>query len=196
MKKETQLIDKKNPMRVLAFAASSSRQSINQRLVIHAANVFQSEFAPTAEIELIDLNDYDLPLYSIDREIEGGIPERAQQFYDAIGAADVVLISYAEHNGFYTAAFKNIFDWASRINMKVYQSKPMVILSASPGKNGGANVMRAALDSAPHFGADVRGHLSVGPFSAKFEDYVLTDATLAKDLRSALSRLPHLPVQT
>jgi NAD(P)H-dependent FMN reductase len=180
-------------MRVLAFAASNSRQSINQRLVRHAADVFRSEFVPAAEIELLDLNDYDLPLYSIDRETEGGIPERAQQFYDKIGAADAVLVSYAEHNGSYTAAFKNIFDWASRIDMKVFQGKPMVILSASIGKHGGAGVMRTALDSAPYFGADVRGHLSVGPFSEKFDDGRLTDDALAKALRDAVSNLPHKP---
>ena len=183
-------------MRVLAFAASNSRRSINQRLVRHAADVFRSEFAPTAEIELLDLNDYDLPLYSIDREQDGGVPARAQQFYDKIGAVDAILVSYAEHNGSYTAAFKNIFDWASRIDMKVFQSKPVVILSASIGKHGGAGVMRTALDSAPFFGADIRGHLSVGPFSAKFENGHLTDDALAKALRDALSNLPHTSPQS
>jgi NAD(P)H-dependent FMN reductase len=60
---------------------------------------------------VLDLNDYEMPIYSIDRETEDGIPEEAQRFYDELGAVDAILISFAEHNGAYTAAYKNIFDW-------------------------------------------------------------------------------------
>ena len=55
-------------MKVLAFAASNSRSSINKRLVTHAAEVFAQEIDTTAEAEVIDLNDYELPIYSEDRE--------------------------------------------------------------------------------------------------------------------------------
>mgnify|MGYP001803843157 CR=1 FL=1 len=85
-----------------------------------------------------------MPIYSIDREQASGIPQQAQDFFAKIGSADALLISYAEHNGFYTAAFKNIFDWCSRVDTKVFQDKPMVILSASLGPNGGAIVLKTA----------------------------------------------------
>lgn len=176
-------------MKILAFAASSSRQSINKQLVMHAAQTLKSEYVPTADIDLIDLNDFEMPIYSIDRENESGIPDEAHRFYEKIGTADALLISYAEHNGSYTAAYKNIFDWASRIQMKVFQDKPMVIMSTSLGPNGGQNVLKSALDSAPHFGADVKGHFKVGPFGKVFEDGRLSDTELAKQLRSALSAL-------
>ncbi|MEM6431148.1 MAG: NAD(P)H-dependent oxidoreductase [Deinococcota bacterium] len=65
--------------------------------------------------EVVDLNDYEIPLYSVDRQKELGIPEQAEQFYKKIGDADALLISYAEHNGFYTAVYKNLFDWASAL---------------------------------------------------------------------------------
>lgn len=154
--------------KILAFAASSSSASINRHLVEHAAARLQS-LAPAVEVEFLDLRDYELPVYSIDRERTDGIPQAAQRFFEKIGNADGLLISYAEHNGFYTAAFKNVFDWASRVQMKVFQGKPMVAMATSPGPRGGTNVLRAALDSAPHFGAEVVGSLSVPKFSENFD---------------------------
>ena len=102
-------------MKILAFAASTSRGSINRALVEHAAKRLLSEFLPNASIELLDLNDYEMPIYSIDREREFGIPAKAGEFFSKIGAADALLVSFAEHNGFVTAAWKNAFDWMSRI---------------------------------------------------------------------------------
>ena len=101
------------------------------------------------------------------------------------------MISFAEHNGNFTAAFKNIFDWASRIDQKVFQGKPMVMLSTSVGKGGAANVLRIATTSAPHFGGEVRASLSIGPFHEKFntQDGTLSDAELAAQLRETLRAL-------
>lgn len=176
-------------MKILAFAASNSRNSINKQLVTHAGDVFKTEINPDAEIEIIDLNDYEMPIYSIDRENQTGIPKLAQDFLDKIGSADALLISFAEHNGLYTAAFKNIFDWASRLEKNVYQDKPMVIMCTSPGGRGGANVMKIALDGIPRFGGDIRASFSVGRFGENFKDGALTDPALAKTLRDALCLL-------
>lgn len=178
-------------MNITAFAASNSRASINKQLVTHAAAVMQTEITSKAIVEILDLNEFEMPIYSIDRQTEGGIPQKAQLFFDKIGTADALLISYAEHNGFYTAAFKNIFDWASRIKMAVYQDKPMVIMSASIGPNGGANVLKTARESAPFFGADIKGSFSVGPFADKFDvdKNQLKDPELIKTLRSSLQAL-------
>lgn len=176
---------------VLAFAASNSRASINKQLVIHASNVLKAEINSAIDINVLDLNDFEMPIYSIDRENADGIPEAAVTFYKAIGDADVLLISYAEHNGTYSAAFKNIFDWCSRIGKKVFQNKPMVIMAASPGPGGGANVLRTATGSAASFGADLRGSLSVGRFSDTFsaEKGQLSDQDLATELRKHLHAL-------
>ncbi len=178
-------------MKVLAFAATSSRHSINKQLVQAAADIVKGDLDPKAEIEILDLNDYEMPIYSIDRENDGGIPEEAKLFFKKIGSADAVIVSYAEHNGTYTAAFKNVFDWASRINMKVFKGKPQVILSASMGPGGAASVLKSAIGSAGFFGADVRGSLSVGPFGEKFDAEAgrLTDEDLDLALRQALVAL-------
>jgi len=177
-------------MKILAFAASSSSTSINRALVTHAADRLLAA-RPDAELELLDLRDYDMPVYSSDREKEGGIPEPAQRFFTKIGEADGLLISYAEHNGLYTAAFKNIFDWASRIEAKVYQGKPMAIMSASPGGGGGGSVLTTALASAPYFSAEVVGSLSVPHFYKTFdlEAGALQDPELAEALQTAVAAL-------
>lgn len=171
-------------MKVLAFAATNSRDSINRKLVEHAAQLIQTDTDDGVETEILDLNDYEMPLYSVDREAASGIPTEAQRFYQKIGEADALVISFAEHNGNYTAAYKNLFDWASRISMKVFQGKPTVIMAASPGPGGGATVLNLAETSAPYFGADIRGKLSVGSFSEQFD--VAENRLTNEDLTSSL----------
>ena len=151
-------------MKLLAFAASSSRSSINKSLVTYASSLVEN-----AEVDLIDLNDYEMPIFSSDRENESGIPQLAHDFYNKIKEADAVMISFAEHNASYTAAYKNLFDWTSRIDAKVYQGKPAVLLATSPGPGGAANVLAAAKGSAPYFGLDVKSDLSIASFYDAFD---------------------------
>ena len=66
-------------MKILAFAASSSSKSINKQLVNHAADVLKTSIIKDAEVEILDINDYEMPIYSSDREEEGGIPDLAHQ---------------------------------------------------------------------------------------------------------------------
>lgn len=157
-------------MKLIAFGASSSRNSINARLALWAADLFKTLNPEPVVVETIDLNNYLMPIYSIDVQNENGIPEPANRLFAQFGQADAMIISYAEHNGFYTAAWKNIFDWMSRIEQRVFQEKPMVILSTSPGGRGGASVLEAALNSAPHFGADVRGSVSIPRWPEAFDE--------------------------
>ncbi|MFK8011700.1 MAG: NADPH-dependent FMN reductase, partial [Marinicellaceae bacterium] len=134
-------------MKILAFAASSSTKSINKKLVTYAASLLDN-----CTVEIADLNDYEIPLFSVDKEAQLGHPELAQAFMSKISDADALIISFAEHNGSYTAAYKNLFDWCSRIDAKVYKDKPMLLLSTSPGAGGANTVLSAAINSIPHFG--------------------------------------------
>lgn len=177
-------------MKILSFAATSSKQSINKQLIACATPLLQ-ERGSDITVETIDLNDYEMPIYSIDRQNEGGIPQQATDFFDKIGQSDAVLVSFAEHNGSYTAAYKNIFDWASRVDMRVYQDKPTVMLSTSIGPGGGATVLKTAVTSAPFFGNDVVADLSIPSFTENFDTGagVLSNTELDRDLRSALGKL-------
>ncbi|MEM9669147.1 MAG: NAD(P)H-dependent oxidoreductase [Pseudomonadota bacterium] len=175
-------------MQTLAFAASNSLNSINKALLQHAANVLRAEIMDT-EIELFSVRDFDLPIYCIDTENEMGIPEPAQALFEKIGAADQLLFAFAEHNGSYTAGYKSLFDWMSRIETKVFQAKPMVALATSPGGGGARNVLGQFETSAPHFKADLKATFSAPKFYDVFDSNVgqLTDAELQVSLRSALS---------
>ena len=174
------------PAKVTCFAASTSRRSINRQLVSYAASLVED-----AEVELLDLNDYELPLFSVDREEELGQPALAQAFLNKIQSSDALIISFAEHNGCYTAAYKNLYDWASRIEPKVYKDKRMLLLATSPGGRGGRSVLDFALSQVPRFGADVVGSLSIPSFGDNFdsENGVLTNAEYNAELRSAVGRL-------
>lgn len=149
-------------MKILAFAATNSRNSINRSLVEFAAARLQSQVTPETEVEFAGLNDFEVPIYSIDRETQDGILQEARTFFDEIGAADAVLVSFAEHNGSVTAAWKNIFDWMSRIDMEIRHNKPVAMLAATPGPRADADVLGGQEHMAPFFGADLRGVQGIG----------------------------------
>jgi NAD(P)H-dependent FMN reductase len=173
-------------MKLIAFAASSSKKSINKQLVTYAAGLLEG-----ADVEVLDLNDYELPLFSADKEEELGKPQLAQAFVDKLAASDAIIISFAEHNGTYSAAYKNLFDWCSRINSKLFQDKPLVLLSTSPGARGGASVLAAAVNSAPYFGGDVKASLAVPSFYENFDVGLgeLKNPDIKNELIEALSLL-------
>jgi NAD(P)H-dependent FMN reductase len=173
-------------MKVLAFAASNSRKSINRDLIRYA-----STRLPERDVEIIDINDYEMPIYSSDLEEAHGIPEAASRFLDKISGADALMISYAEHNGSYTVAYKNLFDWASREKREVYQDKLIVMLSTSPGSGGAKRVLSAASESAHFFAGRVVASLSVPEFFRNFdrEKGVIANPDLVVQLDEALSAL-------
>lgn len=152
-------------MKILAFAGSNSRHSINKKLVQYAL-----KYIPQHVHTLIDLNDFEMPLYSIDRQKEQGLHQLAHDFLKLIETHDAIVCSFAEHNGNYSVAFKNVLDWSSRINVKVFQNKPMLLMSTSPGKGGGANVMNIAKASFPRFGANIIETFSLPSFNENFSE--------------------------
>jgi NAD(P)H-dependent FMN reductase len=144
-----------------------------------------------AVVEVLDLNDYELPLFSVDKEQVLGHPELAKAFMAKVAASDAVMISFAEHNGSYSAAYKNLFDWCSRIGPKVFQDKPLVLLSTSPGARGGASVLAAATSSAPFFAGHVKASFSIPSFYENFdvERGTLKNEAIKIKLVEAVSRL-------
>lgn len=173
-------------MKLIAFAASSSQQSINKQLAAYVANLVAN-----AEVELLDLNDYELPLFSPEREAELGQPALAKAFSLKLASADAIVISYAEHNGTYTAAYKNLFDWVSRIDRAVFHHKPIIALAASPGPGGAQTVLAQALASAPHFAADIKASVSVPSFFDNFDvkSQTVTNSDIAAKLQQAANTL-------
>jgi NAD(P)H-dependent FMN reductase len=148
---------------ILTIGASSSHDSINKKLVNYIANLINDY-----QVSSIDLNSFEMPIYSVDRETAEGIPSEAAKFKELINQSAGIVISLAEHNGSYTAAFKNIMDWASRLEGQLWGGKPMLLLSTAPGARGGATVLAAASQYFPYMGAEIVGALSIPKFQENF----------------------------
>jgi len=170
-------------MKIIAFGGSNSKQSINKHLATYAASLFEN-----ADVEVLDLNDYAMPLFSVDLEKEVGQHEIAKAFLAKLASADILVVSLAENNNNYSAAFKNLFDWSSRIAKEVFQQKPMLLLATSPGSRGGASVLEIARNALPRYGAEIKGTFSLPAFGANFDlnDNKISNAELDKELKDII----------
>jgi chromate reductase len=151
-------------MKIIAFAGSNSQHSINKKLATYAASLFDN-----AEVEVLDLNDFQMPLFGVDIEKEVGQHPLAKAFLAKLATADILVVSLAENNGNYSVAFKNIFDWCSRIGAKFFQDKPMLLMATSPGARGGASVLEIAKNALPRYGAAVKATFSLPNFNDNFD---------------------------
>lgn len=150
-------------MKIIAFGGSPSKNSINKKLATYAASLFEN-----IEVEVLDLNDFQMPLFSVDIEKEIGQHPLAKVFLDKIATADILVVSLAENNGNYSVAFKNVYDWCSRINGKVFQEKPMLLMATSPGGRGGTSVLEIAKNAFPRYGAIIKATFSLPSFNDNF----------------------------
>jgi len=169
--------------KIIAFGASNSKESINKKLANYIANKVNG-----AQVKLLDLNDFEMPIFSVDRENENGIHELAYQFKKEIIEADGIVISLAEHNGAYSAAFKNIYDWVSRISSDdVWEGKPMFLAATSPGSMGGKTVMKIAKDRFKRRNSNVIVNFSLPYFSKNYSTQNgITDVDLNAELEIQL----------
>jgi NAD(P)H-dependent FMN reductase len=125
--------------KIVAFGASSSKNSINKKFAIYATSQLSK-----VVVEVLDLNDYEMPIFSVDKEVENGIHPLAVNFKEKLKTADGFIISFAEHNGAYSAAYKNIYDWVSRIEKSFWGDKPLFLMATSTGAKGGKSVLKMA----------------------------------------------------
>lgn len=164
--------------KILAFAGSTSSTSINKQLATFAAENLEN-----TAFEVIDLRDFNMPIYSEDEEKENGLPEEAKRFSALFDAYDGFIISLAEHNSSYAAAFKNSYDWASRVNGNVFRDKPLLLMAASPGGLGGRFVLAAGEQRFSRQGAKELVIFSFPNFYDNFKDGKIVN----EELLAALS---------
>ena len=150
-------------MKIIAFGASNSSQSINKQFATYVAHQIDE-----AATKVLDLNDFEVPIFSVDRERANGHPDKIKRFVQLLEEADLVVISLAEHNGSYSTAFKNLLDWGSRVYGKLLTGK-MLLLSTATGARGGKSVMETALTRFPRHGAEIIGHFSLPVFQENFD---------------------------
>ncbi len=164
--------------RIVALAGSNSKESINKKLVQYTSNMVGD-----VDVVHIDLNDFELPIYGVDYESEKGIPSLVYELSEIFEEADGFVISLAEHNGSYTAVFKNIIDWLSRVKMEFWNKKPMFLMATSPGGRGGATVLRTAKSSFPFMGATIVESFTLPSFYQNFADGEISEPTLRAEHR-------------
>ena len=152
-------------MKILAFAGSSNSASINKQLVTWVASSFNND-----DVSILDLNDFEMPIFSVDKERKNGIPSLALNFAKAIDNADLLLISLAEHNGNFSTAFKNILDWVSRIPKRsIFENTPILLMATSTGRRGGGTVLTIAERRFPYDGGEILDTFSLPSFDDNFE---------------------------
>jgi len=127
-------------IKILAFAGSTRKGSLNKKLIKLAAKGAE---AAGAEVTIIDLRDFQMPFYDGDLESAEGLPEKGRDFKKLLTDSDGILIASPEYNSGYSAVLKNAIDWASRASVEgepsliAFTGKYAALLSASPGALGG-----------------------------------------------------------
>lgn len=121
-------------MKVLAFAASLRRGSLNRKLVTLAAEEARSA---GAEVDLADFREFDLPVYDGDLDAASGLPPGGVALRRRIEAADALVIAAPEYNFSIAAPLKNAIDWVSRARPMPWRGKSVLLMSASPSPMGG-----------------------------------------------------------
>lgn len=127
-------------LKILAFSGSTRDDSVNQKLVVEAANLARQM---NASVTVINLKDYPIPFYDGDLEAKEGMPAKAKRLRQLMMQSDAIFIASPEYNGSLSAVLKNAIDWASRneegnFSLEAFKGKRFVIMSASPGPGGGA----------------------------------------------------------
>jgi NAD(P)H-dependent FMN reductase len=126
-------------VKILAFAGSLREHSYNRRILNIA---IEGARAAGAEVTLIDLRDFPMPIFNPD-EFAEHFDENAARLQDILMEHDGLLIASPEYNGSVPGGIKNMIDWTSRASAKypksvdVYRGKFAAIMTASPGSFGG-----------------------------------------------------------
>ncbi len=170
--------------KILAFAGSNSSTSINHKLVRFVASEIKEH-----DVKVINLSNYPMLMYSEDEEKNNGFPGMTMALKQEISEVDALLISVNEHNGSWSAFFKNTIDWLSRLDRNFLEGKKILLMSTSPGKRGGVSSLEYGKNVFPRFGAEIVESFSFPSFYDNFSETskTVTDETLLLGLNEVLS---------
>ena len=122
-------------MKILIFAASLRKDSYHKKLGRLALQQIQEMGSPY-EAELVELNDFEMPIFNEDLEVNG-LPASVTAFAQKVSSAHAVIIAEPEYNGCITPILKNTVDWLSRLKPHPWLGKPVFLMAASEGGLGG-----------------------------------------------------------
>lgn len=182
--------------KILAFAASTKKTSLNKKLLQVAIAAAEEAGGNVTEIDLLD---FPMPIFSEDLESEEGMPEHAGRFKELLLEHDGFLISTPEYNSFFPPVLKNAIDWASRSQSKdepslsAFRGKAAGIMSAALGGTGGIRSMSALRLQLEYIGVIViPNQVGVPQAHTAFnEDGTMTDPRKQKAVEIVASDLVH-----
>lgn len=149
--------------RILVFAGSARRDSLNKKLARVAAEAVRGA---GGEVTFVDLDDYPMPVYHGDLEAAEGMPGNARKLREIFIAHDALLIASPENNQSMTSLLKNTIDWLSRSigdgkgansGLAPFRNKVAGLLAASPGAYGGVRHLPHLRQSLASLGVTVLG---------------------------------------
>lgn len=180
-------------VRVLVFAGSLRKASLNHRLAVAGAAAAE---AAGAQVSLLRLADYAMPVYDGDLEEAHGVPEAALALSQEMQSHDAFLIASPEYNGSIPGAFKNAIDWVSRPvegepSLAAFKAKTVGLMAASPGALGGIRSLNHVRAILSHVGCLVLGEqMSLPKAGEAFDEQgVLLSAAAQKRLDALVARL-------
>ncbi|CAJ1954735.1 unnamed protein product [Cylindrotheca closterium] len=179
---------------VIALMSGSTREgSVNTQL-IHAAETVAKGLG--AETKVLDLGNYDMPVYNQDLEAASGLPKAAQQLKAELESADGWIVASPEYNGFITPLLVNSIAWCSRGDpdgemYATFKGKSAVVLSASPGAMGGMRSLNPNRELLTNLGVSVLpDSVAVGGAFGAFDDEgALVDVGQKAMLEAAVEKL-------
>jgi chromate reductase len=121
-------------MKILAFAASLRRGSLNKKLIAAVAAMVREL---GGEVDVADFAEFDMPLYDGDKQAAEGLPPGALELKRRIEAASALVIASPEYNYSIPGTLKNAIDWVSRARPMPWRGRSIYLVSASPGAIGG-----------------------------------------------------------
>lgn len=182
-----------NTAKILVFAGSARRDSLNKKLAQAATITLQQQ---GGQATFIDLADFDIPLYHGDLESEQGIPVDVQRLQDLLAQHQGLLVVSPEYNGMPTPLLLNTLDWLSRGSQSLghFTGKPAALLSASPGGLGGLRSLWPMRQFLSNLGLLVLANqLAVGSAQDAFDEVGLLNNSRQQDsLNQITQQLLHL----
>ncbi len=180
--------------RLLFFAGSARKDSINKKLAKCAAELAREK---GAEVTFIDLKDFDMPIYDGDLEDEKGLPENARRLKQLFIDHDGFFIASPEYNSSFSPLLKNSLDWISRVGdenekpMMAYSGKVAALAATSPGGLGGLRGLVSLRMMLGNVGVTViPKQAAIGSgFQAFNDDGGLVDEAQARMLESVIDAL-------
>ncbi|MGQ7843570.1 NADPH-dependent FMN reductase [Granulosicoccus sp. 3-233] len=179
--------------KILVFAGSSRKDSVNKKLAAVAAS---RAGAAGAEVTLLDLADYPAPVYDGDIEEQDGLPATMQSFKALCASHDALIIVSPEYNGCIPPLLVNVMSWASRpegdeASCAAFKGKKVAIAAASPGGLGGVRVIPRLRDFLAELSFEVVPGFATlpGAYKAFDDEGELVNETSSRTLGALVDRL-------